>query len=167
MAAELSTTHDDIYREVRALLLNLFSLSGEQVIRGYSDNVPLPEDDFIMMNIIDEQELSTNGYNYSKEEGNVEVKQSVEVQMQIDFYGKSAVKFSRTFCQLWRDFYSCEHLESCQPLYCDNPKYLPFVNEKSQYEERYLVTAHLTYNPVITHGQEFMENAGNIEINKL
>ena len=51
MAAELSTTQDDIYREVRSLLLELFSLGDLQVIRGYSDNVPLPEDDFIMMAI--------------------------------------------------------------------------------------------------------------------
>lgn len=167
MAAELNISHNDIYREVRALLLGLFSLPEESVIRGYSDNVPLPEDDFILMNIIHEQALSTNCYNYSSEENNVEVKQSTQVQMQVDFYGSRAGNFSRTFCNLWRDFYACEKLSCCQPLYCDDPKYLPFTNEKNKYEDRYLVTAYLTYNPVITHDQDFVEKAGEIQINKL
>ncbi|OBX10411.1 hypothetical protein QV09_05525 [Gallibacterium salpingitidis] len=167
MAAELNTTHNDIYREVRALLLGLFHLNGDQVIRGYSNNVPLPKNDFILMNIIHEQALSTNSYNYSKEAGNVEILQSTEVQMQIDFYGKTAAVNARVFCNLWRDFYSCEHLSHCQPLYCDNPQYLPFTNEKNEYEERYTVTVHLTYNPVITHEQEFIEKAGTIDIIKL
>lgn len=167
MAAELNVTHNDIYREVRALLLGLFHLKGDQVVRGYSNNVPLPKNDFILMNIIHEQPLSTNSNNYSKEVGNVEVIQSVEIQMQIDFYGESSANNARVFCNLWRDFYSCEHLIHCQPLYCDNLQYLPFTNEKSEYEERYTVTAHLTYNPVITHEQEFIERAGQIDIIKL
>ncbi|WP_245853750.1 phage neck terminator protein [Necropsobacter massiliensis] len=108
MATELNTTHNDIYREVRELLLGLFNLSGERVIRGYSDNVPLPEGGFILMNIIHGQDLSTNSHNYSVERGNVEVTQSVELQMQIDFYGDQVRNFARTFYKLWRDFYSCE-----------------------------------------------------------
>ena len=155
MAAELSTTHADIYREVRALLLGLFSLSGEQVIRGYSNNAPLPEDDFILMNIIHEQAQSTNSHFYDMENQVVDALQSLEVQMQIDFYGENAGKMSRTFCQLWRDSYSCERLEKCQPLFCVEPKYLPFQNEKSEYEERYMATVHLQYNPVISYDQEF------------
>lgn len=160
MAAEvtLNTTHNDIYREVRAYLLGLFHLEGDQVIRGYSNNAPLPNPPFILMNIIHEQALSTNAYDYSIDEGNVEVMQSLEIQMQLDFYGETSGEISRKFCTLWRDFHACERLERCQPLYCDEPKYLPFTNEASEYEERYMVTAYLTYNPVITHEQDFITN---------
>lgn len=154
----LNTTHDDIYREVRALLLGLFRLSDDQVIRGYSNNVPLPNSPFVLMNIIHEQALSTNVHNYSLEEGDVEVMQSVEVQMQIDFYGETSGQMARKFCTLWRDFYACEQLKSCQPLYCDEPKYLPFTNEANEYEERFMVTAQLTYNPVLTYKQDFITN---------
>ncbi|MGX2974490.1 phage neck terminator protein [Ursidibacter arcticus] len=160
MAADitLSVTHDDIYREARDYLLGLFHLEGDRVIRGYSNNVPLPQSPFILMNIIHEQPLSTNIHDYSLNEGNAEVMQSLEVQMQIDFYGESSGAMARKFCTLWRDFYACERLTVFQPLYCDEPKYLPFTNEASEYEERYTVTAHLTYNPVITHEQDFITN---------
>ena len=68
MAAELEVTHNDIYRDVRALLLDPFQLPSEKVIRGYSNNVPLPNGDFILMNIINETdfvtELNKDDYNY-------------------------------------------------------------------------------------------------------
>lgn len=160
MAADviLNTTYDDIYREVRAFLLGLFRLEGERVIRGYSNNAPLPQSPFILMNIIHEQALSTNTHDYSLDEQNTEVMQSMEVQMQIDFYGATSGQMARQFCTLWRDFYACERLQCCQPLYCDDPKYLPFTNEANEYEERFMVTAHLTYNPLIVHDQDFITN---------
>lgn len=160
MAADvtLNTTYDDIYREVRALLLGLFRLGENNVIRGYSNNVPLPSSPFILMNIIHEQALSTNVHDYSLEAENVEVMQSVEVMIQIDFYGETSGQMARQFCTLWRDFYACERLQCCQPLYCDEPKYLPFTNEANEYEERFMVTARLTYNPTLTHEQDFITN---------
>lgn len=167
MAAELEVTHNDIYRDVRALLLDLFQLPSENVIRGYSNNVPLPNGDFILMNIINETDLSTNGWFYLKEANKVEALQSVEVLLQIDFYGKESAKNARIFSNLWRDFYSSERLKVCQPLYCNNPKYLPFTNEQNQYEERYMVEAYLTYIPVATYDQDYVDNVGEINLNKL
>lgn len=99
MAADIKTTHDDIYREVRAYLLGLFSLEGERVIRDYSNNVPLPHSPFILMNIIYEQSLSTNVHSYDVENALASVMQSVEVQMQIDFYGETSGQMARIFLQ--------------------------------------------------------------------
>ncbi|MFY1028175.1 phage neck terminator protein [Actinobacillus seminis] len=162
----LKTTHDDIYREVRAYLLGLFHLEGEKVIRGYSNNVPLPQQSFILMNIIYERALTTNVHFYDVNSGITEVLQSVEIQMQIDFYGENSGEMARTFCTLWRDVYACEHFSYCQPLYCDEPRYLPFTNEASEYEQRYLVTINLAYNPVIVHPQDFITNP-SITLEKL
>lgn len=158
MATALNISHDDIYREVRAYLLGLFHLDGDRVIRGYSNNVPLPNPPFILMNIIHEQALSTNVHHYWVEREQADVSQSVEVRLQLDFFGETSGQFARTFCQLWRDFYACERLQCCQPLYCEDPKYLPFTNEESEYEERYTVTALLNYNPRVTHEQDFINN---------
>ncbi|AIK89334.1 hypothetical protein Q7267_08640 [Glaesserella parasuis] len=168
MAADITTTHDDIYREVRAYLLGLFSLEGERVIRDYSNNVPLPHSPFILMNIIYEQSLSTNVHSYDVENALASVMQSVEVQMQIDFYGETSGQMARIFCNLWRDYHACDRLEKCQPLYCDEPRYLPFTNEASEYEERYTVTARLAYNPVVVHAQDFITKPNpSIELGKL
>lgn len=164
MAAALKNTHNDIYKEVRALLLGLFLLPEENVIRGYSNNVPLPNGNFILMNIIHEQQLATNLHRYSFEDGQADVQQSVEMQIQLDFFGEQAGEFSRTFANLWRDEYACEQLKMCQPLYADNPRYLPFTNEEEQFEERWTVTANLQYNPVVMHSQEFITEVQAVEL---
>ncbi|QIA76174.1 LIC_12616 family protein [Rodentibacter caecimuris] len=166
MATELSTSHDDIYRELRSYLLALFNLPQDNVIRGYSNNVPLPNGDFILMNILHEKALSTNAHNYSINESNTEVSHTAEIMIQLDFYGESAVKMAKTFCLLWRDFYACEHFTCGSPLYCDEPKFMQFINERSEYENRWLVTAYFNYNPVITHQQEFITDP-LIQINKV
>lgn len=87
---ELTINHDAIYREVRLLLLSLFPLEGEQVIRGYSNNVPLPKPPFILLNIINERPVATNSHSYNVDDASAEVLQSLELQMQLDFYGENA-----------------------------------------------------------------------------
>lgn len=164
MATALKNTHNDIYREVRAFLLGLFLLPEENVIRGYSNNVPLPNGNFILMNIIHEQQLATNEHRYLPVQSEAEVKQSVEVQLQLDFFGEQAGEFSRIFTHLWRDEFACEQLSMCQPLYADNPRYLPFTNEEERFEERWTVTAHLQYNPMVTHHQDFFTEAQGVEL---
>lgn len=158
MATALNVSHDDIYREVRSYLIALFNLSGDNVIRGYSNNVPLPNGDFILMNILYENALSTTGHNYSPDEENTEVSQTIEVTIQLDFYGEKANEMSRTFCTLWRDLYACERFSCGQPLYCEEPRYLQFINEASEYENRWMVMAQFNYNPVITHKQDFISD---------
>ena len=94
MAATLSVKHDDIYREVRSFLLSLFGLPADNVIRGYSNNVPLPNGDFILMNIIHENALSTTIHDYSVDDGDAEVMQMVEVSIQLDFYFIATIRNS-------------------------------------------------------------------------
>ena len=164
MAAKLDKTHDDIYADVRAFLINLFPLPDEKVIRGYSNNVPFPQAPFICINIITESALATNVNEYAEESGRV--MQTQEVQMQVDFYGQQSGEMSRTFANLWRDFYACDRLSVCQPLYTNDPQYLPFTNESSDFEERWMVSAYLNYNPVVTHEQSRV-SAIDISINNL
>ncbi|TCJ96146.1 hypothetical protein EV694_1698 [Volucribacter psittacicida] len=166
MSAKLNITYEDIYREVRAFLLGLFNLHEDNVIRGYSNNVPLPNGDFILMNIINERALSTTRHNYNIDESSAEVVQTAEIMLQLDFYGENAAKNAKTFSVLWRDFYACERFSCGQPLYCDEPKFMQFINEASEYENRWTLTAFFNYNPALTHHQEFITSS-NIEINQL
>lgn len=166
MAAILNVTQDNIYREVRSFLIALFNLSGDHVIRGYSNNVPLPNGDFILMNILYDKALSTTGHNYSVDDGNTEVSYTLEVAIQLDFYGGNAQEMARTFCTLWRDMYACERFQCGQPLYCDDPKFMQFINESSEYEPRWLVTAYFNYNPVVTHDQDYITQS-TIQINHM
>lgn len=157
MATTLNTTHEDLYTDIRKYLLSLFPDC--EVIRGYSNNVPLPKTPFMLMNIINETDLNTNIDYFHKTEGIGQISRSVEVAMQIDFYGESSSYSSRVFANLWRDYHACSRLERCQPLYIDPPKYLPLSNEYAEFEQRWMVTAYMTYNPIVTYEQDFVSEA--------
>lgn len=155
MATTLNTTHTDIYTDVRRYLLSLFP--DNEVVQGYSNNVPLPNPPFILMNLITETDLNTqiNGFHGN---GQATVTRSVETALQLDFYGEESGNRARIFQNLWRDYYTCEILGKCQPLYSDNLRYIPLTNEEQEFEERWNITAYLTYNPTITHGQDYVQS---------
>lgn len=155
MAAELNLSQQDLYADVRAYLLLLFPEC--EVIQGYSNNVPLPAGAFVLMNILRETDLSTNATAYSDKKAHVS--RSVEVRMQLDFYGVGAGERVRIFANLWRDHHAADILRHCQPLYSEEPRYLPLENEAAAFEERWLLEAALNYNPTISHDQERVKTA--------
>ena len=80
----MAATLDDIYTEVRAMLLGLFSC---EVVRGYSNNVPLPRPPFVVMNILNETAAATNEHAYAVSDETAAFSRQSEIQMQLDFYG--------------------------------------------------------------------------------
>lgn len=164
MAATLSITHTQIYTDLRRYLLELFP--GCEVIQGYSNNVPLPKAPFILMNIINESEMNTQISNYRGSDGLADVTRSVEAAVQLDFYGRDSGQNARIFAALWRDFHACDGLAVCKPLYADNARYIPLTNEEQEFEERWSITANLTYNPTVTHAQDFITGA-SVSINPI
>lgn len=155
MAATLSTKHTDIYTDIRRYLLSLFP--DNEVIQGYSNNVPLPNSPFILMNIITESDLNTQINEYDGN-GQATATRSVETALQLDFYGTESGNRARIFQNLWRDYHACEMLEKCRPLHADNLRYIPLADEEQNFEERWNVTAYLTYNPTITHSQDYVQS---------
>lgn len=155
MAATLNISHDDIYADVRQYLLTLFP--DIEAVRGYSNNVPLPNAPFVLMNIITETDLNTP-INEFQGNGRATVSRSVETAMQLDFYGKESGERARAFQNLWRGYHACDNLEKCRPLYSDPLRYIPLSNEEQNYEERWSLTAYLTYCPVITYEQDSVQD---------
>lgn len=164
MAATLSITHTQIYTDLRQYLLSLFPSC--EVIQGYSNNVPLPNSPFILMNIINESEMNAQISDYRVSDGVANVTRSIETVVQVDFYGVDSGQDARLFSALWRDFHACDGLRVCKPLYADPARYIPLSNEEQEFEERWSVTASLTYNPTITHAQDFITGA-SVSINPI
>lgn len=164
MATALNVTQAEIYKDVRRYLLGLFPDC--EVIQGYSNNVPLPNAPFILMNIIRESEMNTQINEWKPLDGLADVTRSIEVAMQLDFYGVDSGRNVRVFSTLWRDYHACERLEVCQPLYADEARYIPLTNEEQEFEARWSITASLTYNATVTHTQDFIESA-SVSINRI
>lgn len=151
----MATTLDDIYQDVRALLLGLFSC---EVIRGYSNNVPMPKPPFILMNILQDSTVATNEHNYSVIDGTATISRVHQINMQLDFYGTTAATMAQTVSLLWRDYYACEQLKHCQPLYTNEARFMPLTNEESHYESRWSLIITLAYHPLAIHQQSFVND---------
>lgn len=152
MTTSINITHQDLYKDVRAYLLSLFQC---EVVQGWSNNVSMPNPPFITMRIVGERPLATNESAYYIDLSQAEKSQSVDVSMQLDFY--DCPECARTFGHLWKDMHAADFLTKCQPLYSDDPKHMPITNSETQYESRWVVTASLQYNPVVTHAQAFID----------
>lgn len=160
-----TVTHDDIYKEVRAYLLGLFSCSSEMVIKGFQNGSPLPVD-AIVMSILFEKAFDVSANYYEPVKATTNVQQSAQVSMQVDFYGTQASSRVRKLANLWKNQYTTERLNKCQPLYCKDPQQIIFINEKSQYEPRWMLELELQYNPEFEHEQQYLDMP-NIDFNKV
>ncbi len=149
-----TVNHDDIYTEVRAYLLGLFSCDPETVIHGYQEE-GLPQN-AIVMTILFEHSLDVSANYYDPLLDKTTVQQSVEITMQLDFYGDEAGSRARKLSTLWKNHYTTAALTKCQPLYSKDPQRMPIVNEQSNYEDRWSVDVLLQYNPEFEHDQAYL-----------
>jgi hypothetical protein len=89
------------------------------------------------------------------------LKESTEVTVQLDFYGSTASDNAQTVSTLFRDDYAVSQFSAMStgiaPLYADDPKQLPFIDEQKQYENRWVLMATMQVNPVVTVAQEFAD----------
>lgn len=84
-------------------------------------------------------------------EGLTEVRQ---MDMQVDIYGEGAANRAIALETLWRSDYAYQGLKSIDqrvaPIYCSEVTKSPFVDESSQWLERYIITlsmqVHITIN---------------------
>jgi hypothetical protein len=160
--AELSVTHQEIYKDVRKFLLGLNPGAEKQIIQAAQNNQPLPKNAVVMQIMFSKNLDFAVVTNFPPTEAAIQ--NSVEVRMQIDFYGESAEARSRIMANLWRTGYTCDLLTTCQPLYVQSHDRHIYVNDSNQYEDRWIIDLGLQYNPQVTVAQDFTDRAGVIII---
>lgn len=91
--------------------------------------------------------------------GQTATMQSTEVVMQLDVHGPSSADNAQTIQQLFRDGYATRQFKGTgvSPLYCEDPKQVPFITAASQYEDRWILEAHLQITPTIGVPQEYAD----------
>lgn len=90
--------------------------------------------------------------------------QPTDVAIQLDVHSENirlASDYAQTITTIFRDDRGYQMLRASgfpiSPLYTDDPKQVPFVSGESQYESRYVITAHLQVDQTLTLPQEFMD----------
>jgi hypothetical protein len=85
--------------------------------------------------------------------------QASELVIQLDVHGPNAMDNAVTITTLFRDDYGYQTLTAANvnvaPLYADDPKQVPFINDQNAYEDRWIVEAHLQVNQTISLAQQF------------
>jgi hypothetical protein len=154
MSAVITPTQDDIFVIVRAFILSLIDC---EVIQGLGNRVPTPNDGFIAVTATALARLSTNVTTYDHM-GARQVKMPTQYTIQVDCYGPLSSDWATTIAAMWRDQYGCDQLApNAQPLYCDEPSQMGLVDGEDEYEQRWIISAILQFNPVVTVSQQYAD----------
>ena len=177
MSAPLATvenTLSDVYAALGNFIVAQLGLATGQVIQGYPNRVAMPSPasgGFVVMSAISKKRLRTNVDNYAGTSmmapapGPVTAEQGQQVDIQLDCYGPFASDWSDILTTLLRDNVACVALApACQPLYADDPIRAPLVDAELQYEDRWIITARIQYNPVTTTAQDYATALGPVDI---
>jgi hypothetical protein len=175
--ATVTPTVSQVITALGNFIVAMLGLANVQVIRGYPNRTPMPPTippagypvGFVVMTEITKKRLRTNIDNFAGTSspapapGPVTSEQGQQLDVQIDVYGPNSSEWSDILTTLLRDNIGCVALAPvCQPLYADDPIRAPLDNAEQQYEDRWIVTARLQYNPVTTTAQTYATVVGPV-----
>lgn len=159
MSATVTPVQDDIYTAVKAFLLGILPLDNAHIVKGLGNRTATPDGPFVVMTAILNHRLRTNQDTWDETTEDptlIEREQGVQITMQLDVYGPDSFDWASIVTTLWRDDYGCQALSpNCQPLYSDDPRQVQLVDGEQQYEQRWLISAYLQYNPIVSTAQDF------------
>lgn len=170
MTVTVSITETAILRAVGDFLTGILDPAC-QVVRGQVNRVSEPtSDNFIVMWPLSRNRLATNIDTYNDAGDEKTLLQKTEIVVQLDVHGPVSTDNTQIITTMWRDAYGCAELAASgidiQPLYIDGGTQAPFVNGENQYEDRWVLTAHLQANPTVMTAQQSANalQAGLIEV---
>lgn len=84
-----------------------------------------------------------------------------QAMMQLDVHGPNSWNNTKIIETLFRSIYGVDSFAATgievAPLYCNEPKQIPFENAEQQYEDRWVIEACLQFNPAVGTPQQFAD----------
>ncbi|WKZ84169.1 hypothetical protein N5B55_10265 [Ralstonia pickettii] len=169
MPATISIKETDVFTALRAFLLGILP-TGIEVVKAQENGVAEPAvPDFVTMNVITMPRLSTNVDTFTDPgtgQGTRNSLVSMALHVQLNVHGPNSADNTAIIATLFRDEYGCNSFASVnsqiQPLYCEEPKQMPFINGENQFEQRWIIDAAIQYNPITQTPQDF---ANTVKVN--
>jgi len=124
-----------------------------KVIKGFGNRVSTPKGPYVVLQVIDENQLSSNETRYTDKYKIVWSRSEVIISM--SFFGSgniAALEMARSlvvrFNDAWASEQFAEYSDILFPLYCDDVKISKFsINAEDQYDDTCSVTAYFEYHP--------------------
>lgn len=159
MTAATMPGSEVVFARLGEFIAGLLPIERTQIVRGLGNRVPMPLPGFVAMTEISQNRLATNISSYNDygtaTTGERAVTMPTQYAIQIDCYGPNAADWAVMLVTMLRDAYGCEAMApEVQPLHADDARAAPLVNGEAEYEQRWIVTAQLQYNPVTTVQQQ-------------
>ncbi|MDN7913682.1 phage neck terminator protein [Burkholderia cepacia] len=166
MAVTISITESQVFAALRTFLLGILPADVE-VVKAQDNNVGEPVGpDFVTMNSIATPRLATNVDGYTDPgaggaPGTRNSMQAIEARIQLNVHGPNSGDNAAIISTLFRDEYACIQFATVnpdiQPLYCEIPRQMPFINGENQFEQRWIIELALQYNPITQTPQDFAD----------
>lgn len=172
MSGTLSITQSQTLSALRGFLQSAVP-SGVEIVQGQENRVPEPKGvDFISMIPIMRERLETNVTVYT--DGGLNTPATAEtrtdiqptrVTVQVDVHGPNSADNAQAITTLFRSDVAVQTFSASgyavSPLYCSDPRQIPFSDGEQQIEERWEIDAVMQVNPGVTTAQQF---AGSLSI---
>lgn len=157
----LAGTDDDVFIALKAFVhLVLPDLDNRQVVQGLQNNVPMPKGpNFVVIVPMGRVRQSINVHDYRPDDGERDTTLQTRIDYNVNFYGPAAPDNAQVFKMLFRDLYGCDFFRpyGVQPQWADDARQMPLIDDAKQYQQRYLVQAHLQFNPTVSTTQQFAD----------
>lgn len=125
------------------------------IIRAQQNRVPPPVPAFVELREILEQDLETPAMENVTEYQQLIITTPTRIDIQMDFYGPSAGDWLKAVKAVFRTPYAVAQFPpAIAPLFCSDGRQVPLVTGEEQYENRWVATATLQYNPDVTVPQQ-------------
>jgi len=154
----------DAVIEALTAFLTPFVPTGCPIVRGWQNRVSPPftaaaSDPlaFVKLSEVNQVDLETPQMVQSSDPSiqQATVLTPTRVDVQIDFYGLMAGDYCKAVKAVFRSPYCPDQFpDGIAPLYCGDAIRGALVTGEDQYEDRWLVTASLQYNPTVTVPQQ-------------
>lgn len=161
MSLPLTGLDDAVFVALKAFLHEVLpDLANRQIVQGQQNNVPMPlGPNFVVVSPTGRAWQTGSVHRYRPDDEMRDTTVQTRASYNINFYGPTAADDAQVFALLWRDMFACDFLRpyQIQPQWCDGARQMPLVDDSKQYEQRYLIRAHLQVNPTVSTAQQFAD----------
>jgi hypothetical protein len=125
-----------------------FVPGGTPITRAQVNRVAPPNSPFVELREILQTDLETPTSTNSTEFEQAQITTPTRIDVQVDFYGPAAGDWCKAIKAVMRSQYApAQFPDGIAPLYCSDGNQAPLVTGEEQYENRWIITCSLQYNP--------------------
>lgn len=118
------------------------------ITRAQVNRVPPPLPAFVELREILEMDLETPAFVNNGEYQQAAITTPTRIDIQVDFYGPSAGDWCKAVKAVYRSVYAPSQFPTgMTSLFCSDGHQVPLVTGEEQYENRWVLTCSLQYNP--------------------